>query len=169
MTRLLFSAVLSAQILAPASSSPQQIRLEPGEYRWIPLKVKQVPTEIACQYQVSEGAPSVHAELLTMRDFRLLARGIQHESLAISREGQNAEFRRIVGFKGEYAAVITNRKNAGPVVVSFDVRTEVDPANATVAQTLPPRRKLAVILISFAVFFVTVVWWGVKLTRAIRE
>ena len=104
-----------------------------------------------------------------MRDFRLMVRGLRHESLAISREAQNAEFRRIVDFKGQYAVVLTNRKDAGPVAVSFEVRTDVDPAGATVAQTLPPQRKLAVILISFSLFFAAVVWSGMKLMRAIRE
>lgn len=176
MTALLFGAVLFAQVAAqvvaqaPAQpeAAPQQIHLAPGEYRWIPLTVKQTPTAIACKYQVLEGNAGVHAELLTMREFRLLAKGLQHESLATTREGQSAEFRRIVGTPGQYAAVISNRKDAQPAVVSFDVRTEVDPASANVAQTLPARRKLAVILISFALFFVTVVWSGILLTKAIR-
>jgi cell division protein FtsB len=36
------------------------------------------------------------------------------------------------------------------------------------AKTLSPRRRLTVILISFAFFFVTVAWSGNKLLRAIR-
>ena len=172
MTALLFGAALFAQVVAQApgqpETTPQQIHLAPGGYRWIPLTVKQTPTEIACRYQVLEGNAGVHAELLTMREFRLFARGLQHESLAITREGQSAEFRRIVGATGQYAAVISSRKDAGQVVVSFDVRTEVDPASANVAQTLPARRRLTVILISFALFFITVVGSGILLTRAIR-
>ena len=169
MKQLLLGLTLAARLFAQEDPAPQQVHLAPGEYRWIPLTVKQVPTEVVCKYQVSAGNPGVHAELLTMRDFRLMVRGLQHESLAISREGQNAEFRRIIDFKGQYAVVLTNRKDAGPVAVSFEVRTDVDPASAAVAQTLPAQRKLVVILISFSLFFAAVVWSGMKLMRAIRE
>ena len=169
MRRFLISLLLLPGALGAQDAKPQQIRLEPGEYRWIPLTVKQTPTEIACRLAVSEGDPTVHAELLPMSEFRLFTRGQKHDTLAISREGPNVEFRRIVDYPGQYAVVVKNRGDAGPVTVSFDVRTEVDPASGAMAQTLPAKNRLAVILVSFAFFFVTVVWSGMKLMRAIRD
>ena len=53
---------------------------------------------------------------------------------------------------------------AFPVSVSLQVRTTVD-----IARTLPPERRLTVILISFAFFFATVAWSGQKLVRAMRN
>jgi hypothetical protein len=47
------------------------------------------------------------------------------------------------------------------------VRTRLDPG-ADAAQVLPPGRRLAVILISFGLFFITVAWSGRKLVRAMR-
>ena len=164
MTPLLFALLLAAPVV-----TTQEIRLGPGEYRWVPLTVRQIPTEIDCHLEISEGNPTVHAELLPMSEFRLFVRGQAHDTLAISREGQNVEFRRIVDSRGQYAVVVRNEKNAGPVNLSFDVRTEVDPSSGAVAQTLPAGRRLTVILISFAVFFVTVVWSGRKLTKAVRD
>jgi hypothetical protein len=154
--------------VAFAADPPSQIHLTPGEYRWVPLHIKETPTEIDCTVTIVSGEPTVHAELLPLSEFRLFVRGQKHDTLAISREGARVEFRRIVDYRGDYAVVVKNRPGAGPVDLSFDVRTEVDPSSSAVAQTLPARRKLTVILISFAFFFVTVVWSGMKLTKAIR-
>jgi hypothetical protein len=154
---------------AALAAEPQQIHLEPGEYRWVPITVKQIPTEVSCRLEVSSGQATVHAELLPMSEFRLFARRQKHDTLAISREGQSSEFRRIVDSRGQYAVVVRNREDAGAVDLTFDVRTEVDPASAAVAQTLPARRRLTVILVSFALFFATVLWSGLKLMRAIRH
>jgi hypothetical protein len=164
VTALLFALLLTAQV-----ETTQQIRLAPGEYRWVPLTVKQIPTEIDCHLRVTEGNPTVHAELLPMNEFRLFVRGQAHDTLAISREGENVEFRRIVDSRGQYAVVVRNEKNADLVSLSFDVRTEVDPSSGAVAQTLPAGRRLTVIIVSFALFFVTVVWSGMKLTKAVRD
>ena len=158
---LFFAAVATA-------AEPQRIHLEPGEYRWVPITVKQIPTEVACRLELSGGQPTVHAELLPMSEFRLFVRRQKHDTLAISREGQSVEFRRIVDSRGQYAVVVRNRENGGPVDLTFEVRTEVDPSSGAVAQTLPGRRRLTVILASFALFFATVLWSGLKLMRAIR-
>jgi len=65
--------------------------------------------------------------------------------------------------------VIVNRKNAPAVTVSLEVATDVNPSPSGVARELPPGRRLMVILISFAIFFVTVTWSGIKLMRAVTK
>jgi hypothetical protein len=143
-------------------------RLDPGEFRWFPFTVKQVPTEVDCRFEVVKGEASVHMELLPMSEFRRFSRGREHETLAMSDDAHSAGFRRMMDSRGQYAVVVINKRGAPTAMVSLEVRTDLNPNAHVVAKMLPPERRLVVILISFAIFFVTVTWAGLKLARAIR-
>jgi hypothetical protein len=101
-----------------------------------------------------------------MSEFRQFNRGRKHETLAVSPDAASGEFRRIVEERGQYAVVIVNQKKAPAATVSLDVSTDLNPS-AGIARELPAGRRLAVILISFALFFATVTWAGIKLMRAV--
>ncbi len=143
------------------------IRLEAGDFRWMPFTVRQIPSEVDCRYDVVQGAGTVHVELLPMTEFRAFSRGRDHDTIALTPDGRSGEFRRIIEQRGQYAVVVENAPGAHPVTVALDVRTNVTPG-ADVARMLSQRRRLTVIAISFAFFFVTVAWSGRKLLRAIR-
>jgi len=145
----------------------QPFRLEPGDYRWVPFTVRQTPSEVDCHYEVVKGNPSVHVELLPMSQFRRFDRGRDHDTLASTPEGRNGEFHRVIDVRGQYAVVIENARGAPPANVLLRVETKLNPGD--VARTLSPERRLTVILISFAFFFVTVAWSGRKLIRAMRS
>jgi hypothetical protein len=146
----------------------QPFRLEPGDFRWIPFTVHQTPSEVDCRFEVINGNPSVHVELLPMSEFRLFSRGREHDTMALTPDGQSGEFRRIIDVRGQYAVVVKNARSAPPATVLLRVQTNLNPG-ADVARTLPPARRLTVILISFAFFFITVAWSGRKLMRAMRS
>ncbi|MES1257521.1 MAG: hypothetical protein ABUS51_03790 [Acidobacteriota bacterium] len=155
-------------LLLAATQAPQAIRLESGDYRWIPFTVKHVPTEVECRYEVLQGGASVHVELLPMSEFRAFNRGRAHETLAVSPNSRSGAFRRVIEQRGQYAVVVKNERNAPPVTVSLEVRTDLNPDAGLPAQELPPRRRLTVILISFALFFIIVTYSGVKLVRTLK-
>ncbi len=165
--KVLIALALALPLLA-LQQSKQAFRLDPGEWRWIPFTVRQIPTEVDCRFEVLQGNPSVHVELLPMSEFRQFNRGRKHETLAVSPDSASGAFRRIVEERGQYAVVIVNRKNAPAATVSLEVGTDLNPSASGVARELPAGRRLAVILISFALFFVTVTWSGIKLMRAVR-
>lgn len=156
-------------LLAAAGSmdTGQPFRLAPGDFRWVPFTVRQIPSEVDCHFEVIKGNPSVHLELLPMSDFRLFNRGQEHDTMAVTPDGTTGDFRRIIDARGQYAVVVQNARGAPPATVLLRVRTKLNPG-ADVAQSLSPRRRLAVIGLSFAFFFVTVAWSGRKLIRAMR-
>lgn len=171
MTKARMKFVFLALLLAAgaqAQDRAQPFRLAPGDFRWIPFNVRQTPTEVECRFDVLEGHPSVHLELLPMSEFRLFDRGEEHSSLAVTPDARTGNFRRIIDSRGRYALVVINAKNAPPATVTLDLQTNVNPSNTDMARTLPPQRQLAVILISFAFFLVTVSWSSRKLIRAMR-
>jgi hypothetical protein len=162
-------ACLFLLALASAQGAPQTpFRLEAGEFRWFPFTVKQIPTEVDCRFEVVQGSASVHMELLPMSEFRRFNRGREHDTLAVSEDARSGAFRRMMESRGQYAVVVKNRAGAPPAMVTLEVRTDLNPNADVVAKMLPPGRRLAVILISFAIFFVTVTWAGIRLVRAIR-
>lgn len=151
----------------PPPDAAQPIRLEPGDFRWVDITVRQTPSEVDCRYEVIEGDPSVSVELLPRSEFRAFSRGRDHDTMAMTPKGRNGEFRRIVDERGRYAVVVKNASGARPATVVLHVKTNVNPG-ADAARTLPPERRLAVIAISLAVFFVTLAWSGRKLLKAMK-
>lgn len=123
----------------------------------------QTPSEVDCRYEVLNGNPGVHIELLSRSEFRLFKLGREHDAMARTPEGRIGEIQRIVGERGRYVVVVQNAPGASPAEILLHVAT-----SPAVAQVLSPRRRLTVIAISFAFFFVTVAWSGRKLLRAMR-
>jgi hypothetical protein len=167
-----FAFLLAAGSQPPVGNEPgdaeQPIRLEPGDFRWVPFTVRQTPSEVDCHFEVIRGDGSVHVELLPMSEFRLFSRGREHDTMALTPKGRSGDFKRIVDVRGQYAVVVENARGAPPATVLLRVQTNLNPG-ADVARTLSPTRRLTVILVSFAFFFVTVAWSGRKLIRAMRS
>jgi hypothetical protein len=163
---LLFAA--ADQSVAATNDAGQPFRLEPGDFRWVPFTVRQTASEVDCRFEVIRGNPSVHVELLPMSEFRLFNRGREHDTMALTPDGKTGEFKRIVDVRGQYAVVIVNASGAPPATVVLHVQTNINPG-ADVARTLSPRRRLTVVLLSFAFFFITVAWSGRKLVKGIRS
>ena len=168
----LFALLLAAAnptAIPSATPTPQAMRLEPGDYRWVPFTVKQIPTEADCRFEVLQGGPSVHLELLPMGEFRAFSRNKEHETLAVSPDSMKGAFRRMIDRPGQYAVVLKNSSKSEPVVVSLEFSTNLNPNANVVAQELPPHKRLMVILISFGVFFAMVSWSGVQLIRGLKS
>jgi hypothetical protein len=168
MNLLITAAFLLAAAGNQQQDADQPFQLESGDFRWIPVTVRHTPSEVDCRFEVTQGAPSIHVELLPMSEFRLFSRGREHDTMALTPNGKTGEFRRIIDVRGEYAVVVENTRGAPPATVLLHVQTSLDPG-ADVAQVLSPARRLTVILFSFAFFFVTVAWSGRKLVRAMRS
>jgi hypothetical protein len=165
---MMWLAVLALLASADPQNTPQAFRLESGDYRWIPFTVKQVPTEVDCRFEVLNGGPNVHVELLPMSEFRLFNRGKEHETLAVSPNARSGAFRRIIDHRGQYAVVVKNANGSPPAVISLELSTDLNPNASVVAEQLPARKRLTVILISFGFFFAIVTWSGFRLLRSIK-
>jgi hypothetical protein len=164
---LLAAAGSHQQAGSEQDNADQTFRLESGDFVWMSLPVRHTPSEVDCRFEVTNGDPSIHVELLPMSEFRSFSRGGEHDTMALTPNGRTGEFRRVIDVRGEYRLVVKNKRGAPPATVSLHVRTKLDPG-ADVAQVLSPGRRLAVILISFGFFFITVAWSGRKLVRAMR-
>ena len=163
---LLFTLAALAQ--APAQDAAQPIRLEAGDYRWVPFTIHQTPAEVDCSFQVVAGNATVHVELMPSSEFRLFERGRDHDALTRTPDGRRGEFRQMIAEPGRYAVVLVNARNAPPATVTLRVETNMNPAQS-IAKTLSPIRRMTVIAISMAVFLAIVAWSSRRLLRAVRH
>lgn len=163
MKRLL-SALLLTAALGSAEQTP--FRLDSGEFQWIDFRVNQVPTEVDCRFRVVRGDASVHMELLSEREFDQLNKGGTHATLAVSDDGKFGRIRRLLDWRGRYVVAVVNKRGARPALVTFELRTDVNPNSNVSARELSPERRLAVIAISFGIFFAIVAFCGWKMMRA---
>ena len=167
----LMTLSLPGSPIAPASEPPG----EPGQvfvlqdYRWVPVIVRRTPTAIECHFEVVNGSPTVHVELLSERDFILFSHHREYETLAMTKPSAGDGFHRMIERPGRYRVLVVNDDQAHPAAVSLVLRTDVDPAPEKFSSGVPTGRKIVVIAASLLVFFGTVMWSGRKLLTAYRS
>jgi hypothetical protein len=158
--------VLILALLSVGALSAAPLRLGPGEYKWLPLTVQRIPTEVACRFRVLRGGPTVHMEILSASEFRRFNRGRDYDALATAPDGREGELQRLIDERGEFAVVVANEDRAPEAMVDLEVSTDLNPSEDSMVRVLSPGRRLAVIVISFGIFFGVVMWSGFRLSRA---
>jgi hypothetical protein len=143
--------------------------IPPAEWRYVQVELKQTPVAVHCSFQVVSNDAQVRVALLTRADLERLRADEPHGFLAATQPAAagtlNYQFHRA----GEYAVVIDNRGLRAPLRVHLRVWLDFSPRSAQDVGYLSRERRLAVILISFAVFFGIVTWSARKLLHAIRR
>ncbi len=158
--------VLLAMATGVAAQSPP-VFLESGDYRWVPLNIRQTPTRVDVTFQVVEGDGRVHVELIPEAAFRPMQQGRPHGAIAATTEGALGTLQTTIEDPGRYRVVIANHREGRPTKVRWRVATELNPPVA--ARELTPQRRLAVIGISFLLFFAMVGYSGWKLRKGAAD
>jgi hypothetical protein len=150
-------------------ASDQVFVLQGGDYNWLPVDVRRVPTAIECHFEAIQGNRTVHVELVSARDFIRYSRHHDYETLATTQPASSGGFRRMIETPGRYSVVIMNDKGALPAAVTLTVRMDVDPPPAGVSKGISTTRQISVIVLSLGLFFSTAFWSGRRLLRAWRR
>jgi hypothetical protein len=140
------------------------------EWRFVPIDLKQQPAVVKASFEVKEGKGQVRLALMRAEDFERLRNGEPHGALDITPPGASGSLVYRVTVPGEYVIVVDNRADgAQPASVRLGV-TLVFSSNLSPPVTgISRERQLAVVLISFAVFFGIVTVSARQLWRAIRR
>jgi hypothetical protein len=161
--------LLLAAADSSAVSADQPFRLEPGDFRWMTITARKTPVGVNCRFRVLQGSPTVHVELLPLADFRRFSHSRAYNSLALTPDGRQGEFTRLIDDPGQYVVVVSNARRAPPATVTLRVSTTLNPGPGDVATTLSPERRLAVVGASLVFFMVSIGWSGRTLIRAMRR
>jgi len=152
-----------ALLLAAASSRlvlDDVIEVPRAEWRYVDIEAKEAMAVVNCEYQVvSENSP-VRAVWVPRANLEGLRAGRRDHILAATPFGMEGKLRHIAPMPGDYAMVIENQPGS-PSRVKVKVRVWLE--SAVRPKELTPGRRLAVILISAAVFFAMVSFSAFKL------
>jgi hypothetical protein len=154
---LLLQAVTSVPLLDEVYVIPA------NDWRFVPLGLNQRPALVIARFEVSPPPQKARLELMTDEELLHLQAGQPHADLSSTPFLSQGTLVYNVPMAGDYVIVMDNRDQP-PARVRLRVRLDF-PA----VTQLPREKQLAVILISFAAFFVVVTWSARRLLRNMRR
>lgn len=140
-----------------------------NEWRYVELGLRQRPAFVDADYEVRSGPPEVRLALVREAELERMRRDRAHGVIAATRPGSSGNIRYAVRRPDEYAIVVDNRDSGEAAGVHLRIWLDFGGRGGPEVTTLPPRRQLVVILVSFAVFFAIVTWSANRLLGVIRR
>ena len=141
-------------------------RIPANEWRWVEVSLRQRPALVSANFRVESGNPDVRLILMRGEDRERLRDGMPHGWIVETPAGRSGHLDWMVRRPDDYAVVVDNL--GGATVVNLRVTLDFGARQLPEATSLSSGRRLAVILISFGVFFGIVLFSARRLIRAIR-
>ena len=157
-------------LAAPASVElvDEVYQIPASQWRYVEITLKQQPALVSATFQVLTGSQQARIALMRREDLERLRGGQPHGVLAVTPVASPGNLSCYVRWPDDYAIVVDNRATQ-PSAVHLRISLEFGGSPGPAVTRLSPRRQLAVILISFAVFFGIVTFSARRLWRAIKR
>ncbi len=134
------------------------------DWRYVDFSLKRRAALVSAECETASPTTPVRIALLRREDLERLRAGAPHGIIDVTGPGSRNRLNYLLREPGDYALVIDNEARV-PAAVHLAVWLDFAPRAAAPAQ-ITPQRRLAVILISFAVFFAIAGFSTRKLLRA---
>lgn len=160
MNLLLFMLLLlsSSQVLLV----DEVYTIPAADWRFVEMVLQQQRSKVVCDFRVISGGGSVRVVFISLRELQSLRLGTRPHALE-SRPFQTAgKVEKQIEVPGHYAMIIESLRE--PARVQLRVNVDFSPEVGYLSR----ERQLAVIVISFAVFFAIVTYSARRLLKAIR-
>jgi hypothetical protein len=138
------------------------------QWRYVDFTLKQQPALVSATFQVLTGSGQARIALMRSQDLERLRGGQPHGVMAVTRLASSGNLSYYVHWPDDYALVVDNHA-AQPSAVHLRISLEFGSGEGPAVTRLSPRRQLAVILISFAVFFGIVSFSARRLWRVLSR
>jgi hypothetical protein len=150
------------------------VRIPAGDWRYVEVGLKQRPAFVSADYTVEPGSGEVRLALVERDQLDRLpgkpgGDAQPDGALAITVPGRSGRLRYRAQVRGEYAVVIDNRMGAREAAAHLRVSLDFGGRPGGEVTRLSPTRQLAVIIITFAVFFAIVSYSARRLLQGIRR
>jgi len=142
-------------------------RIPQNEWKYVEVGLKQRPGLVSAAFSSSDPGNRVRLALMRREDLERLRTGLPHGVLAVSHTGASAALTEYIAVAGDYVVLVDNLGES-PAMVHLRVTLDFSRRGPSVTQ-LSPQRQLAVIAISFAVFFGIVTFSARRLLRHLRR
>lgn len=140
----------------------EHFEIPAGDWRYVPRPLTEEPAMVACLFQADRADARVRMILLSHDDLNAWRAGRDHDETAATPVGAQGALRISIHDADTYVAI--ENRTSRPVNVRLRVLLEQPRV-----RTLSRGRQLAVILISFGVFFAIASLSARKLLKAIRK
>jgi hypothetical protein len=166
--------LIALMLLAASSTSVDLVdevfQIEPSKWNFVEVNLRQKPATVNASFRVQAGSEKVRLALMTHDSVELLYEDLPHGVLAVTEPGARGAFRFRVRQPGDYVVVMDNRASkALPASVHLQVSLDFGAADIPVTTGLSRQRQLAVIGLSFLMFFGVVTYAARKLMGAIKR
>ena len=165
------SLAIPALLLAAALSLPlvdDSFTIGPSDWRYVEVVLKQRAASVDCEFRLLSGGRGVRAILLERAELDRLRSGLRPRELAATPVETGGRLHFNLSRKGDYALVFENPGEKKPAQVHVRVTLDFSAREVPQARVLPPRRRAAVVVISFAVFFAIVTWSARRMLGTLR-
>ena len=143
--------------------------IPPGKWYQVGLGLRQGrPVVVSADFELHKG-PHIRLEFLRREDLQQRLEGRPNSFLAMTALGRSGHLRYLVRERGYYVIFLDNRQGTQTVTGHLHVEEDFGPRRIPEVSQLSPQRQIAVIVISFAVFFAIVTYSARHLLRAIRR
>ena len=147
---------------ARADLIDETFEIPASDWRYVPRPLTQQPAMLDCVFQSNRPDAQVRVVLLSHADLNAWRLGRDHEEIAATPAGPRGALRTSVHDVDTYVAI----ENRAPQPVQVRLRVSLEQPRV---RYLSRSRQLAVIVISFGVFFAIVSFSARKLLKAIRK
>ena len=145
-------------------------RIPAGEWRYVEVGLRQKAALVSADFQVQSGSHKVRIALLRREDLERLRDDRPHGVLATTDPAASGKLRYPVRIAGDYVVMIDNRDDPDhPAEAHLRVALDFGGPGGPAVTQLSPQRQIAVISISFAVFFAIAGYSARRLLRGIRH
>ena len=142
----------------------ERVEVPAHEWRYIDFALNQQTARVRCSFETVPRGTEIKVALVRAEDLQELRRGAPLGAPVKSAAGT---FEAHTRETGQYAIVLDNRGRERPVQILL--RIDLDFGVPAAARHADPRRQLAAILLSFAVFFAVVTYSARRLLSASRR
>lgn len=145
-------------------------RIPAGQWRYVELSLRQKPAFVAADYQVRSGSRQLRLALIRRDDLERLREDRPSGVLAATDPAGAGRLRYQVRVAGDYVLLIDNREGRDqPAEAHLRVALDFSAPPGPAVSRLSLPRQIAVIAISFAVFFGIAGFSARRLLRGIRH
>lgn len=164
---------LTAILLLAASTRVQLVdevyQIPASEWRYVELGLKQLPVVVSASYDVQGGSRDVRLILMRTEDLERMRSDDPFGVIAVTAQGPSGHIDFRLHRADDYVVVVDNRTASTPAAVHLSIWLDFGVRPGPDVTRISPRRRLTVILVSFAVFFGIVTYSARRLWRVLRH
>jgi hypothetical protein len=170
LSSILKGLALAGMLLAAPTSVElvdEVYQIPANQWRYAPFTLKQQPALVSATFEVLNGSGQARIALIGSQDLERLRDGKTHGLVAVSPLASSGNLSYYVYAPDDYAIVVDNHA-VKPSAVHLRVSLEFGGSPGPPVTRLSGQRQLAVVLISFAVFFGIVSFSARRLWRVVK-